>query len=43
MIRAGFYEDTLESEEILGLVCQWFPNVNRDSELEEIVASVCFN
>lgn len=42
-IRAGFYGDTLEGEEILGLISQWFPEVNRDGELEQIVADVCFS
>lgn len=42
-IREGYYGDTLETEEVFGLIVQYFPEVDRDRELEEIVADICFS
>lgn len=42
VIREGYYGGTLETEEVLGLITHHFPEVDRDRELEEIVADVCF-
>lgn len=41
-IREGYYGDTLETDEIFGLIAQYFPEVDRDQELEQVVADVCF-
>ena len=41
-IRQGYYRDVLETDEVLGLIAQYFPEVDQDQELEQIVADVCF-
>jgi hypothetical protein len=42
LIKSGYYQDTMESEEILGLGYQWFPHIDYDRGIEEIVADICF-
>lgn len=42
MIEAGYYGNTLDADEILGLAFQWFPEFDQDATLEEIVAEICF-
>lgn len=41
-IEVGYYSSThaLETDEIWGLISTYFPNVDTDRELEEIVADI---
>lgn len=43
-LREGYYGDTLETEEVLGMLVRYFPEVySQDLELEEMVAQACWS
>lgn len=43
-LREGYYGDALETEETLGLLAHYFPEVySEDLDLEEMVAQACWS
>lgn len=42
-LRAGYYSDEWETDEVYGFLCTHFPEVvDEDKDLEEMIAEACF-
>ena len=42
MLERGYYGNTMETEEVFGFICKYFPEIDRDQELESMVFEVLY-